>query len=784
MMHLNVIRIQNFRRLRDVVIDLDDDISIFVGANNSGKTSVVQALQLFLSSSREKFTLHDISASTWSDIEAFANGENGVALPNISVDLWFGVEATDLHRVIDLLPSLSWQGTHVGMRITFSPVDADATLARFREAQSIALAAAATAAPALEEGGSGGVDEESDDEDFVPSPKSLTDFLTTELKREYEFRYYVLDKARFNNDFHELASYQPLQILPDKGPTGKARSGKDIVNSLIRVDFLQAQRHLSDTSGGSRTEELSRHLSRFYKRNLEKCADDYEVMRALSESEKLMNAHLEDVFAETLDRLASLSYPGLTNPSLKIMSDLNPATLMSSQDGAQVHYALDEGFTLPDKYNGLGFKNLIYMVVELLDLHNQWMGIADRRPPLHLVFIEEPEAHLHTQLQQVFVNKILDILTIDGEDAHCYSSQVVLTTHSAHILYERGFRPIRYFRREHRGVLQSTSVLNLSEFYAKTQNPTSDFLERYLKLTHCDLFFADAAILVEGNVERLLMPLMIESAAPRLKEAYLSILEIGGAFGYRFKTLIEFLGITALIITDLDSVQGLPPAPENETVPIEVGIKDGEADFGEVDGEVDEVEIDEYEDIDEEDDAGPKIGSTCRVETLHAVTSNQTLIQWLPGESRIDNLLTATAQSRTQTREVNGLATVRVCYQTQVTVTRGEENLQLTGRTLEEAFAFENLVWSQDIANKDLKIRVKSSDAPTLTVTTERLHKRIHGKNFKKTDFALALLTKNPVSWSIPSYIREGLEWLQAEVTPPPAPHIPDGDADNEEGAT
>jgi len=775
-MHLNVIRIQNFRRLRDVVIDLDDDLSIFVGANNSGKTSVAQALQLFLSSSREKFTLHDISASTWSDIEAFANGEDGAALPEISVDLWFGVEAIDLHRVIDLLPSLSWQGTHVGMRITFSPVDADATLTHFREAQATALATKASVAPALEKGGSTGVDEDNDGENFVPLPKSLTDFLTTELKREYEFRYYVLDKARFNNDFHELENYQPLQILPDKTPTGKTSSGKDILNSLIRVDFLQAQRHLSDTSGGSRSEELSSHLSRFYKRNLEKRADDYKVMQALSESEKLMNAHLKEVFAETLDHLASLSYPGLTNPSLKIMSDLNPATLMSSQDGAQVHYALDDSLTLPDKYNGLGFKNLIYMVVELLDLHNQWMDIADKQPPLHLVFIEEPEAHLHAQLQQVFVNKILDILTIDGEDAHCYSSQIVLTTHSAHILYERGFRPIRYFRREHRGVLQSTSVLNLSEFYAKTQNPTSDFLERYLKLTHCDLFFADAAILVEGNVERLLIPLMIDSAAPRLKEAYLSVLEIGGAFGYRFQTLIEFLGITALIITDLDSVQGLPPAQEEEAAPIEAIREDNDSDLGKVDDEEDEVEIDEYEDIDEEDDGGPKIGSTCRVETLHAVTSNQTLIQWLPGEKRIENLLTATAQSKTQTREVNGPATVQVCYQTQVTVTRGEENLQLTGRTLEEAFAFENLVWSQNIANKDLKIRVKSSDAPPLTVTTERLHKRIHGKNFKKTDFALALLMKNPESWTVPSYIREGLEWLQAEVTPPPARINPDGD--------
>jgi predicted ATP-dependent endonuclease of OLD family len=438
---------------------------------------------------------------------------------------------------------------------------------------------------------------------------------------------------------------------------------------------------------------------------------------------------------------------------------------MSSQDGAQVHYALDDDLTLPDKYNGLGFKNLIYMVVELLDLHNQWMDIEEKRPPLHLVFIEEPEAHLHTQLQQVFVNKILDILTIDGDDAHSYTSQLVLTTHSAHILYERGFRPIRYFRRELTGALQSTSVLNLSEFYAKSQNPTRDFLERYLKLTHCDLFFADAAILVEGNVERLLMPLMIEKAAPRLKEAYLSTLEIGGAFGYRFQTLIEFLGITALVITDLDSVRGLPPAPVEDTA-----------------GDAAEDTSDEYEDIDEEDD-GPKIGSTCRVETRDAETSNQTLIQWLPGEKRIDNLLAATAQNKTQTRDDNGLASIHVCYQTQVTVTRGVENIQLTGRTLEEAFAFENLVWSQDIANKDLKIRVKSSDTPDLTVTTERLHTRIHGKNFKKTDFALALLTKDPDSWIVPSYIREGLEWLQAEVTPPLSPLTPDDAVDNDEPA-
>ncbi len=724
-MHLKTVRIRNFRRLRDVAIDLDHDISIFVGANNSGKTSVVQALQLFLSSSRDKFTFHDISASSWHAIEEFANGKEGASLPEISIDFWFSVEDTDLHRVIDLLPSLSWKGTYVGIRITFSPLDADATLMRFQQAQAEAIASM---------DGSGSKNEEG----FIPFPKSLTDFLTEELKQEYEFRYYVLDKAKFNDDFKELKDYQPLRILSDKGTTGKVRSGKDIINSLIRVDFLQAQRHLSDSSGGSRTEELSRHLSRFYKRNLEKRSDDYEAMRALSASEKLMNSHLEDVFADTLNRLSKLGYPGLTNPSLKIMSDLNPAVLMSSQDGAQVHYILDKDLTLPDKYNGLGFKNLIYMVVELLDLHNQWVDIYEKRPPLHLVFIEEPEAHLHTQLQQVFVNKILDILT-DTEDAQNYSSQVVLTTHSAHILYERGFRPIRYFRREHVGVQQSTSVLSLSKFYSDTQIPTRDFLERYLKLTHCDLFFADAAILVEGNVERLLMPLMIEKVAPRLKEAYLSVLEIGGAFGHRFQSLIEFLGITTLIITDLDSVQGLPPVSKETVVSSEV-VPD--TDVSDINEQAD-VEIDEYEDIDEEGEDGvPRKGSTCRVEIQHAVTSNQTLIQWLPAKTTIHNLLAATIKNKTQNRADNALATVQVCYQTTVTVERGKENLQLTGRTLEEAFAFENLVWCQDISNKDLKIRVKSSDEPTLELTTERLHIRIHSKNFKKNRFCFSATVK------------------------------------------
>ncbi|WP_408908898.1 AAA family ATPase [Aeromonas hydrophila] len=47
-MHLHSYRLRNFRRLKCAHIELAKDISIFVGANNSGKTSATQAIHSLL----------------------------------------------------------------------------------------------------------------------------------------------------------------------------------------------------------------------------------------------------------------------------------------------------------------------------------------------------------------------------------------------------------------------------------------------------------------------------------------------------------------------------------------------------------------------------------------------------------------------------------------------------------------------------------------------------------------------------------------------------------------
>jgi putative ATP-dependent endonuclease of the OLD family len=67
------------------------------------------------------------------------------------------------------------------------------------------------------------------------------------------------------------------------------------------------------------------------------------------------------------------------------------------------------------------------------------------------------------------------------------------------------------------------------------------------------MFFADKIILIEGTVERLLLPKMITRCAPSLQHKYISIVEVGGAYALKFKDLLAFLGVRTLVITDLDS---------------------------------------------------------------------------------------------------------------------------------------------------------------------------------------------------------------------------------------
>lgn len=769
-MHLQSIRVRNFRRLKNARIDLDKQTSIFVGSNNSGKTTATYVLEKFLGTNSKGFSIHDFSSDCWKLFNQQTKLKEGESseFPMISLDLWLEVKAEDLHRVIDLLPSLDWKDVPVGVRIEYRPKNPQMLLDNFIQANT-----------KIKDKAKG---------EYHPWPKSITDYLSKNLKAEYEIKYFVLDRNKFDDDLNAKPEYKPLQLGNDTD-----RSGAKIMRSLIKVDLLYAQRYLDDHNATGRAEDLSKRMNRFYDRNLEQKEDDFDAMQALAASENELTKHLQTVFNPTLESLNNLGYPGFSNPKLEIRASLNHESIAGQ---TRLHYTIgggDDLLSLPDRYNGLGFKNLIYMVIEVLDFHSHWKEDEDNRPPLHLIIIEEPEAHLHAQLQQVFIKKLWEIIHPAGSLPDSFNTQMIVTTHSPHIIYESGFQPIRYFRRNADDAgIQSTEVLNLTIFYDKTPQQTRDFLQRYMKLTHCDLFFADAAIMVEGNVERLLLPLMINKSAPKLNSTYLSILEVGGAFAHLFKDLIEFLGLTTLIITDLDSVRPKLKKEEktqdtagkttveiiDESIDSQGVVAKSDASLiidvavGESNGQSPNDAQEEEEDEDSFGDDTTKVnanetkdGSACIADFTGAVTSNQTLIKWLPKLSEVEALLNATEEDKTQIKSDTCKSHVHVCYQSKIALEWGGEKGDYAGRTLEEAFALQNLVWTQDISRRDIGLRVVTKkDNRKLQDLRERLFKKVSGSSFKKTDFALGLLLTPPEQWAVPSYIENGLKWLEKTI--------------------
>lgn len=705
-MYLKTFQLKNFRRLKTIRVDLEEKETIFVGANNSGKTSATHAFRLFLGSGKDKFKLYDFSSDCW-DAFDLLSGEDAPDAPKITLDLWFSVDDINLHRVVDILPSLSWEGKYVGIRLCYQPKDTAKLIENFKAAKEQQIAAG-------------------DTEDTL----TVTSYLERALNQEYEVVYYILDESKFDAATHEeLSDYVPHQVE-------SSNAGAKLINSLLRVDFLDAQRHLSDSGDGDRHENLSKRLARYYAKNTEKPEVDPGALSALKSSEEKINQHFVDAFQPLLTGLSELGYPGMSNPSPIIKTVLNIKEILNS--GTEVHYALprEEGSgterTLPDQYNGLGFKNLIFMVIELLDFHLQWVNTAESRPPVHLVMIEEPEAHLHIQLQQVFIRKLFELV---GDSVEGFTSQFVVTTHSPHILYEGSFKPIRYFSRKSADKLAPTTVVkDLSRFYDNEEKSIREFLQKYLKLTHCDLFFSDGTILVEGNVERLILPVIIDKDMPGLRSCHLTLLEVGGAFAHKFEKLIEFLEIPTLIVTDLDSVA--PGEPE-----------DGDDAGEQADG------MTTY-----------KPGNACPTSTEGAVTSNGTLKHWFAETETITSLLAKEEPTKLIGEEGKGI--IRIAYQTSVAVAWKGNTNNAAGRTLEEAFSLENITWTQDDAQKSLGLLIEGAAELELPEVHKKIFNRVKSSSFDKTKFALELIASDPKAWSSPQYIVDGLKWLHTMLEP------------------
>jgi hypothetical protein len=282
-----------------------------------------------------------------------------------------------------------------------------------------------------------------------------------------------------------------------------------------------------------------------------------------------------DFFGQAARNFHQIQYPGIGgNPNVEIVAKISGADALHKSSSVRYRFDKDEEEFLPESYLGLGYQNLIYLTFRLLEFRDKWMrvgksassgeNVEEQIEPIHLVLLEEPEVNLHAQVQRVFASKAYDTLRNHSDlrdqntaqDKPEYQTQLVISTHSSHIIDDIDFKDLRYFRRNSANAIVAmdhTSIANMSELFVNAKEELK-FVRKHLKLTHCDIFFADGVIFVEGQAERLLVPEFISKSFSGLSNRYISMLEVSGAHTHKYKDLVEKLGVATLVLTDLDSV--------------------------------------------------------------------------------------------------------------------------------------------------------------------------------------------------------------------------------------
>lgn len=719
-------------------MDMSDKQTLLVGANNSGKTSAMKALRKFLKD-RGGIDTRDVTASNWPEIEDIAGAwtketevDLGPLLDQLPfIDVWLHANTSELHHVAHLIPTLTWTGGPLGVRIRLEPKKAANIQAQYLAARQ--------AAKTLQPDGAGG-------NGFALWPRDFREFLDRRLSDLFVLNAYLLDPTSFAT----IGSVEPQPLPPlSEGIGANPFSG------LIHIREINAQRGFAD-AGDSKGDEdepmnatsrkIASQIQPYFRKHIDPEKDptpnDVKALQAIHDAEATFNARLKDGFADAIKELENLGYPGsLNNPKLFIATQIKPVDGLDHPAAVQYDISGDtSGVKLPEGYNGLGFQNLISMVFQLMRFRDDWMQVGKFKSqvvtpddkgiePLQLVLIEEPEAHLHVQVQQIFMDRAHKVLRnhkdLEKEDS-AFTTQLVVSTHSGHIAHAAAFEDLRYFKRElpGHGVVPTATVANMKGLFgADTQ--TRRFVTRYLLSTHFDLFFADAIIVIEGAAERILLPHLIQHHYPDLAVAYLSFLELGGSHAHRMRPLIEALEVPTLIITDLDAVAKVDKDGKNVT-----------------------------------QSARPRSGGA-------QTTVNQVLKTWLPKLVEIDTLIAAPPNNLCHTDVARPIA---VAYQTPQEVKQGAQTQTITPSTFEDALALANTEVVKGAAKAEHACRMTRAFAESISSepTPEDLAKALFDRLDKypeKAAFALDLLYVEDIkALRAPPYIDKGLTWLEGQL--------------------
>lgn len=531
-MILKKMKVKNFRLLKNFELEFKDELTIVIGKNNCGKSSALIILDKMLNSS--KIMWHDINLEWQKKLYGkiinftISDQEDTSFLEAIKLQLFIEYDDSDSYANIQkFMMDLNPKNNMIVLEfISIISAHKIFELQRMINEKNI--------------------------KDF----KSFSKFISKYFHNFFEIKKY---SRGFDVDLKQITQDRSVEI------------DNNDIQKVIKVVGIRADRAVSNDERNNVLSTLTGKYFTSYKaskdeselvfRKLEEKVEEADQeLNKIYNGEKGDNGEfVEGVFSDIINVIRTYggSEEGI---DIAIESSISEINLLS--DNTSFSYKQGVDSSLPETYNGLGYLNLIGI---LFEIETRIQELFEQPADINLLYIEEPEAHTHPQLQYIFMRNIKSHIRkhknnlLKEKRKHL---QILMTSHSSHIVSECDFDDIIYLKKEEKTVI-AKSFNSLKEEYGGDEQKGYKFVKQYLTINRSELFFTDKVICIEGDTERILMPMMmykIDNKGRSTREVIpllsqnISIIEVG-AHPHTFLPLFSFLGTKVLFITDIDSVK-------------------------------------------------------------------------------------------------------------------------------------------------------------------------------------------------------------------------------------
>lgn len=332
-------------------------------------------------------------------------------------------------------------------------------------------------------------------------------------------------------------------------------SDKDI-NEIFEVDKIPAYRDIDQLEAKSRL-YVSNKIDK-----VDEVKIQQEITKYLRDELTIVNAEINEEIKADQDNIGITDGRNNFISEFEFDKDLSEFFRYSLRNDTNM-------FTLPLKSNGLGYNNLIF-------IRNLIKQKKDN--DYNILMLEEPEAHLHPNMQYKLLKYLNSLESIKQKDeGKSIKNQIIITTHSSNISASVDMNKIIILNYDREIDLPNVCSSKLSDNFdikkvkelfdiseiSRIENKTEkqinkdlknllvkskEHLQKFLDITRSDILYSDKIILVEGIAEKLTLPWVDEE----LTHKHICVVEVAGINFDRFLPLIFFTNKKILCITDKD----------------------------------------------------------------------------------------------------------------------------------------------------------------------------------------------------------------------------------------